>query len=243
MSGHSKWSQIKRQKGITDQKRANVFTKLARFITVAVKESGGIGDPDMNYKLRLAVEKAKQSNMPKSNIDRAIDLGTGKGGEHNMEYGMYEGYGPGGIAVMVETVSDNPVRTYQDLKHTFDKRGGNLAQMGAVGYMFDHVGKLVIDQSLNEEKQLELMDVEGVVDVENGEESTLIFTDAKELKQVQDRLIEMKYSISEAGLVMRPKQPVAIDEEMVERVGEFVEHLEDNDDVQQVYINVDSRYV
>ncbi len=243
MSGHSKWSQIKRQKGITDQKRANVFTKLARFITVAVKESGGIGDPDMNYKLRLAVEKAKQSNMPKSNIDRAIDLGTGKGGEHSMEYGMYEGYGPGGIAVMVETVSDNPVRTYQDLKHTFDKRGGNLAQVGAVGYMFDHVGRLALEQKLTEEKQLELMDVEGVVDIENGEDQTLVFTDAKELKQVQDQLEGMNYKVSEAGLVMKPKQPVDIDEEMIEKLGEFVEHLEENDDVQQVYINVDSGYV
>ncbi len=243
MAGHSKWAQIKRQKGLTDQKRANVFTKLARAITVAVKEGGGVSDPAGNFKLRLAVEKAKQSNMPKANIDRAIELGMGKGGTESMEMGMYEGYGPGGVAVMVETVSDNPVRTYQDVRYIFDRGGGVLGQMGAVGYLFDSVGRIVLDGVIDESGQLELMDIIGIVDVEVGESDVSVYTEVKELKSVQDQLVNKKFQVKEAGLIMKPKQVISIEENLIEKVGAFLETLEESDDVQQVYTNVDSSYV
>lgn len=243
MSGHSKWAQIKRQKGLTDQKRANVFTKLARFITVAVKESGGIEDPAMNFKLRLAIEKARQSNMPKVNIDRAIELGNGKAGGAAMEAGMYEGYGPGGIAVMVETVSDNPVRTYQDIRYIFDRNGGTLGQVGSVGFMFDHMGRITVKGEFSEESQLQLMDIVGVMDLEARDDEVVIFCASKDVKQIQDKLAEQKISVEEASLVMRPKQPIAIEENLVERIGNFIEALEESDDVQQVYTNVDAQYV
>src|SRR3989344_4490183 len=168
MSGHSKWSTIKRQKEATDKQRGKIFTKLGRAISVAVRQGGGTTDPEMNFKLRLAIEKARQANMPKVNIDRAISSGAGGVGGQGWEEIMYEGYGPLGTAVMVKMITNNRNRTLSEVKRIFDKGGGNLGQTGTVGFMFDQVGWLWLEPDSKEIQSLllELMEIEGVVDVD-----------------------------------------------------------------------------
>lgn len=239
MSGHSKWATIHRAKGVADAKRSSVFTKMSRLISVAVKEGGGIGDPGMNFKLRLAVEKARSVNMPKANIERAITQGLGKAGGEGFQTAIYEGYGPNGIAVMVEAVTDNMQRTFSEVRQIFDRNGGTLGQPGSVGFLFDQVGELVVDVEDSDTAMLEVMDLEGVVDVEEDDGSIVVYSDPKAFKVVQDGLEEKGFKVKEGTLVMKPKDGMSLDEEDVEKVAEFIDKLEDNDDVQRVFVNVE----
>lgn len=241
MSGHSKWSTIKRQKGITDHKRGQVFTRLSRAISMAVKEGGGTTDPGMNFKLRLAMEKAREANMPKANIERAIDQGAGKGGGANMETVLYEGYGPEGIAVMVESVTDNKQRSFHEIRQLFERGGGTLGQLGTVGYLFDHVGWIYVvvpDQNRKDELMLEMLDIEGILDFEAGDEGIDVYTEHQKLKAVHDELVEKKLQPTEFELIMKAKDPLSLESEALDRVTQFIGHLEDSDEVQRVFVNV-----
>src|ERR671932_940618 len=181
MSGHSKWHSIRRSKGILDQKRGQLFTKLARDITIATRE-GGSGDPDANFRLRLAVDKARASNMPSDNIQRAIDRGLGKGGEASIEEIYYEGYAPGGVALLIETATDNRNRTNSEVRATLTKAGGNPGEPGSVAWMFDQKGLIMIDLAAKrldpEEVMLQAIDA-GAEDVEVGEDVIEVHTECK----------------------------------------------------------------
>lgn len=238
MAGHSKWAQIKRQKGIEDNKRASVFTKIARMITVAVKDSGN-GDPDTNFKLRLAIEKAKSVNMPKINIERAIDVGLGKGSGGVVEEGLYEGYAPGGkVSILVETVSDNNQRTYSEIRNIFDKSGGRLVQPGAVSYQFELLGIVKID-SKNQDLILEIMDINGVVDVSEEEGVIIIYTDLSFLNDVRHNLELKKLEIDEIYKGYKPRVSIEVTDSEIEILSAFVEKLSNHDDVVRVYTLVD----
>lgn len=228
MSGHSKWSTIKRQKGVADAKRGNLFTKLSNAITIAVREGGG-GDPASNFRLRLAIDKAREANMPKDNIQRAIDKGLGKGGAVSLQTALYEGFGPGNVAVMVEAITDNTNRTGGELRNIFDKNGGRMA---TVNYMFTRVGEIIVEGEEIFEKALEA----GAEDVVEN----VVYTKPEDLHRVKEKLEQAGLKITEAGLSFRPNKDtmVILDEDMTEKVLNFVEKIEDLDDVQSVYVNV-----
>ncbi|KKW00001.1 MAG: transcriptional regulator, partial [Candidatus Amesbacteria bacterium GW2011_GWA1_48_9] len=217
MSGHSKWSTIKRQKEVKDAKKGAIFTKLATAITVAVRQSGGVADPDQNFRLRLAVEKARQFNMPKDNISRAIDKGTGTGGGERMSEAVFEGFLPGGAAVIIETVTDNKLRTAQEIKTLLDKGGGSLGSSGAVGYLFNQLGELKVkvrDTSLKsmDEQELEMIDL-GIEDVEVVEDGFLIYCEPKKTFEIKQRLEDLGYEVESADLVMKPFVPLDLPQE------------------------------
>src|SRR5690349_251467 len=213
MSGHSKWHSIRRSKGILDQKRGQLFTKLARDITIAARE-GGSGDPDGNFRLRIAVDKAKAGNMPAENIQRAIDRGLGKGGEAKIEEIYYEGYAPGGIALLIETATDNRNRTNSEVRSTLSKSGGNPGEPGSVSWMFEQKGLITIDlhaQHLDpDEVMLQAIDA-GADDVEVGEETIEIYTDFKQLAAVRQNLIDAGLPVSGAERIMQPKTTIQVD--------------------------------
>ncbi len=244
MSGHSKWSTIKRQKEATDKQRGTLFTKLGRAISVAVREGGGVTDPEMNFKLRLAVEKAREANMPKANIERAIVSGSSVSGGQGWEEIIYEGYGPAGTAMMVKVVTDNRNRALGEMKQIFDKGGGVLGQTGSVNYLFDQAGWLWLDteDKDNEELMLQLMEIEGVLDVDTvsseGKEMVELFTDASKFKQVQDEIKARGIKVEEAELILKPKIERRLGDGDKEKVGKFIERLEESDDVQQVFCDV-----
>ncbi len=244
MSGHSKWSTIKRQKGVADIKRGQTFTKLANAITIAVK-LGGSGDPNANPRLRLALEQAKTVNMPKDNIDRAIQRGLGVGKEA-LEEVVYEGFGPGRVAFIVEGVTDNRLRTNQEIKNIFDRSGGSLGGSGSVGYMFDKKGEIRVkslESRVKDEVMLELIDL-GAEDVEDYEEDGvqkyLVYTLPTELNNISHSISDKGYEVESADLVMKPNITQAVTEkELAEKVIAFAEKLEDNDDIQKVFANFD----
>jgi len=195
MSGHSKWHNIQVRKGKQDTKRANIFTKLARIITVSAKQ--GRGDPTTNFKLRLAIDKAKQASMPKENIQRAIDKGTGKGGGEELHEVTYEGKGPGGIDIIVEVLTDSKNRTASEIKHIFTKNGGAIGTPGSVAWNFVQKGLVVLSEK-GEDKVLEAMGIDGVEDVEEDEGKINIYTRPKELAQVNKALESKGYKIEKA---------------------------------------------
>ncbi len=243
MSGHSKWSTIKRQKGVTDQKRGQAFTKLAKAITIAVK-LGNSGDPNANPRLRMAYDAARSANMPKDNIDRAIERGLGAGKEA-LEEVVYEGFGPGQVAFIVEGVTDNHLRTNQEIRSIFDRNGGNLAGIGAVSYMFDKKGEIKVKGKggETEEEMLELIDC-GAEDVEDFEEDDqlkyLVYTEPTKTSSISHSISETGFEVESQELAMKPNITQAInDQVMAEKVIAFAEKLEDNDDVQKVYSNFD----
>jgi len=241
MSGHSKWATIKHQKGETDQKRGQVFTKLAQFITLAVLQGGGSGNPLDNFKLRLAVEKAKQANMPKDNIERAISRALENKGIQSLEEVFYEGYGPMGIAVVVSAATDNHARTFSEVKSTFDKNGGNLAGQGAVSYMFEHKGVLQVSLSGKSKEDIELIAIDsGCDDVEETNDSILIYTKPNELMSIKKHLEESGLTVLDAELTMKPTTTVHItDVAIASRILAFIDLLENTTDVQAVYSNFD----
>jgi YebC/PmpR family DNA-binding regulatory protein len=238
MSGHSKWSTIKRKKGAADAKRGAIFTRLAREIVLSAREGGG--DPDSNFRLRLAVDKARAENMPKDNIERAIKRGTGEDKDSAaFEQIMYEGYAPHGVAVMVETVTDNRNRTISDLRHAFSKAGGNMAELGAVGWQFDRISYFSFPASaMNYDKAFELGIEAGANDVIEDEGHIEIIAPVESFKIIADALLKANVQPEEAGLRMSPKQEMELSPEDSVQVLKALESIEDLDDVQNVYSNL-----
>lgn len=236
MAGHSKWANRKHRKGRQDEKRAKIFTKLARAITVAVREGGD--DPEYNSALVNAIEKAKSENMPNDNIDRAIKKGTGDLGGNDFERITYEGYGPGGTAFIVNCLTDNKNRTAADIRHYFSKYDGNLGATGCVSYLFDKVGLIVIEKEGVDEEELMLEAVEaGAEDFKQEEEVFEIVTKVEDFNKVKTALKE-NYKLLESDLTMIPKTTVKIDDEgMYKRLTTLIDVMEDNDDVQDIYHN------
>jgi YebC/PmpR family DNA-binding regulatory protein len=238
MSGHSKWSQIKRKKGAADAKRGQVFTKLIKEITVAARFGGG--DPEGNARLRTAIAAAKAENMPKDNIERAIKKGTGELAGVTYEEFTYEGYGPGGAAVLVEVLTDNKNRTTAEVRHIFTRSGGNLGEAGSVAWMFHKKGYIVIDKkAADEDKLMELVLDVGAEDIEAGDKEYEVTTDPQKLDAVKKTLDKagIKYQVAE--LTMYPQSTVPIDGKHAEQMLRLMEQLEEHDDVQKVYSNFD----
>lgn len=238
MSGHSKWSTIHRQKEVVDAKRGQVFTKLGNAITVAVRAGGGVTDPNTNFKLRLAIEKAKQLNMPKDNIERAVARGGGGAGGGNWEEVTYEGYGPGGIAVVVEAATDNKQRTAQEIKNLMERAGGRLVGPGAVAFQFERAGLLTLIKPENaEEAILQIIDL-GVEDVEEAPDAIEVYIRPESLEEIKNKLQKAGFTVSRFEIVLRPKTTVVIsDPQQTQRVLAFMEKLEDQSDVQRVFAN------
>ncbi|WP_322494125.1 YebC/PmpR family DNA-binding transcriptional regulator [Chloroflexus sp.] len=241
MSGHSKWHTIRRTKGVNDQRRGQLFTKLARDITIATRE-GGSGDPDMNFRLRLAVEKARANNMPNENIQRAIDRGLGKSNEATIEEIFYEGYGPGGVAILIEAATDNRNRTNSEVRATFNKNGGNPGEPGSVSWMFEQKGLITVDLSATkrdpDELQLIAIDA-GADDVVLDDETLEIYCEWTQLNAIRQALLDQGVPISNAEKIMRAKTLIQPDEKDALAALRLIEKLEDLDDVQKVYSNLD----
>lgn len=238
MAGHSKWKQIKRKKAVTDSRRASAWTKLIREITVAAKAGGG--DPDGNPRLRLAIDTARDANMPNENIDRAIKKGTGELEGASYEEVTYEGYGPGGTALYIEGTTDNANRTVAEVRHALDRNGGKLAATNSVAYMFDRKGQLVIDAGkLDEDKVMEDALESGAEDFERDGDQFIVSTAPAGLHSVQAALKSRGYAVASAEIAMVPKNLVKVDGPEAERVIRLIEALEDLDDVSKVFTNLD----
>lgn len=239
MSGHSKWSTIKRKKGANDAKRGKIFTRLIKEITVAARTGGG--DPDGNPRLRSAIVAAKAENMPKDNISRAIKKGTGEIAGEVYEEILYEGYGPGGVAVLVECMTDNRNRTVADIRHYFSKSSGNLGESGCVAWMFEKKGLIQIDkEKYSEEEMMDLALEAGADDVLEEDSEYQILTVPEDFNDVRDSLEESGVEYIEAAISMIPKNMVEVTEEKPARsLLKLLESLEDHDDVQNVHSNFD----
>src|SRR3954471_16982618 len=238
MAGHSKWAGIKHKKAIVDARRGKLFTKLARAITVAAKEGGG--DADGNPALALAIQKAKDASMPKDNIERAIAKGTGSGADVDaLENGMYEGYGPGGVALLIEAVTDNRNRTGADVRHLLSKGNGSLGEPGSVAYNFDKKGVIAVDGDRYTEDDLMVAIDAGAEDISLDEDVFEIVTEPSELAAVRGALEEAGIEIQNAEVIQRPKALVPVDEETAAKLLRLIDNLEDNDDVDAVHANFD----
>ena len=238
MSGHSKWSTIKRQKGVNDAKRGAMFTKVAREIAVAARAGGG--DPDANYRLRLAIDKARSINMPAENIKRAIEKATGGGDEIQYEEIVYEGYGSGGVAVLVEAATDNRNRTAAEVRSIFVKAGGQLAGSGAVAWQFEARGLITVQRDTADPDEVALAAIDaGAADVDTDTDPIEIYTEPSELLAVRQALEAAGISVDEAESAMIAQQTVSLDAEHVRKTLRLVDLLEDLDDVQRVTTNVD----
>ena len=238
MAGHSKWKQIKHKKALTDNKRAATWTKKIREITVAAKEGGG--DPAGNPRLRLAIDTAKSVNMPNENIDRAIKKGTGELEGVNYEEITYEAYGPAGVAIMIESLTDNGNRTVADIRRWLSRNGGNLGTTGSVAWMFDRRGQITIDgERFDEDTVMEAALEAGALDVESDEGTYTVLTEVADFHAVQDALRTAGIEFDEAELAMIPKTEVRVEGPDAEQLVKLLELLEELDDVQQVYTNAD----
>lgn len=239
MSGHSKWSSIKRQKGVADIKKGQVFTKLANAITIAVKQGGGIGDPASNFKLRLLMDKAQAANMPKENIERAISRATGLK-EGDMEEVIYEGFAPYGVSVIVEAVTDNSLRTTSEVKNLFNKAGGNFGQPGSVAYQFSQMGRVTVKKDGKSLDEVFLIAAEsGAEDVEDNEDEVVVLTSVDKLSSVKNGLSNAGLNVIEASIIRVPINAISVsDPEHFAKVDNFISSLEALDDVQKVYSNL-----
>jgi YebC/PmpR family DNA-binding regulatory protein len=238
MAGHSKWAGIKHKKAIVDAKRGKLFTKLARTITVAAKEGGG--DPEGNPALALAVQKAKDASMPKDNIERAIAKGTGEGADAEaLEAVTYEGYGPGGVAILVEALTDNRNRTGSEIRHVFSKHGGSLGEPGSVAYLFDKTGVIVVDGERYDEDDLMVAIDAGAQDIATDDDVFEVLTDPGDLAAVRAALDEAGVEISSAEVSQRPKTLVPLEEDTAAKLLRLIEAIEDQDDVDAVHANFD----
>src|SRR6195952_3673353 len=226
MSGHSKWASIKHKKAIVDARRGQHFTKLARAVTVAAREGGG--DPETNASLANAVQKAKEASMPKDNIERAIAKGTGEGADTAaFETVMYEGYGPGGVALLVEALTDNRNRTGSDVRHAFAKSGGSLGEPGSVAYLFDKKGVVVVDgEKYTEDDLMPALDA-GAEDIVADEDAYEILCEPTDLTAMRAALVEAGIEVSEAQVMQRPKTLVPLDEEGATKLMRLIDTLED----------------
>jgi len=239
MSGHSKWSTIKRKKGLVDAKRGKIFTKLIKEITLAARLGGA--DIEGNARLRQAIMAAREENMPKDNIDRAIKKAVGEGdGAANYEEVTYEGYGPGGVAVLVETMTDNKNRTVAEIRHILVKYGGNLGENGCVSWIFKKKGSIVFDKkAVNEDLLVELAIEAGAEDVREEESDLQVITDTVSFEDVKRALDSQGLKYIEARISMIPQNTVKLDTGKAEQMLKLMEKFEDNDDVQNVYANFD----
>lgn len=241
MSGHSKWTQIKRQKGVADAKRGQAFTKIANAISIAVRQGGGVGDPNQNFRLRLTIEKARSLNMPKENVERAIQRGMGRGGkEQGLEEIVYEGFAPGGVAVMVEVATDNKQRTTPEIKNTFEKSGGILATPGAVAYQFQQKGQITVKKNGHLIDDIFLLAADsGAENVEDAGSEVLVYTRPEELARVKDSLSQ-KFSVVDAELTRKPTVVVSVTNQgTASKILSLLDRLENLDDVQKVFANFD----
>lgn len=237
MSGHSKWSTIKHKKGAADAKRGKLFSKLIKEITIAARVGGG--DPDGNPRLRTVLDKARQANMPKDNVERAIKKGTGELEGFTFEEVTFEGYGPAGVAVMVETLTDNRNRTVAELRHLFEKGGGNLGAAGCVGWMFTKRGVLTFDKSVGEEALMNTALEAGAEDISEEEGIFTVVTDPANFDAVKAACDKAGLKYIEASLSMVPQNTVKLDRNAAEKTLRLMDALEDHDDVQNTYANFD----
>ncbi|MGB9773755.1 MAG: YebC/PmpR family DNA-binding transcriptional regulator [Bacteroidota bacterium] len=238
MSGHSKWAQIKHKKAATDAKRGRLFTRLIKEITIAARQGGG--DPNGNPRLRLAIATAKANNMPQENITRAIQRGTGELPGVSYEEVIYEGYAPGGVALLIETVTDNRNRTVSELRHLLARNNGNLGESGSVAWMFHKKGSIIISRaSYNEDDILSIVLDAGAEDMRSDEESFEIITSPENFEAVKKALEENGVKIESAELQMIPQSTVRVEGKEAEQVLKLIEALEEHDDVQHVYANFD----
>jgi YebC/PmpR family DNA-binding regulatory protein len=239
MSGHSKWATIKRKKEATDSKRANSFTKVTREIIVATKAGGG--DPEHNFRLRLAVLKAKSVNMPNDNIQRAIKRGAGEGDDAALfEEVYYEGYGPGGVALLVKGLTDNRNRTASDMRFIFSRNNGNLGEAGCVAWIFSPKGMISVEaehSGKTEEEMFEMAIDAGAEDLKNSDDTFEIYTDPGSLEVVRKYFETHKIPLKEVELTMVPQNTVEVSGEQIDQLFKLIDALEDNDDVQNVYGN------
>ncbi|CAN5290666.1 YebC/PmpR family DNA-binding transcriptional regulator [soil metagenome] len=234
MSGHSHYATTKRQKELKDNARGQVFSKLSRSITIAAKTGGG-PDPDSNFKLRIAIDKAKALSMPKENIDRAVSKGANS--SEAFEEMMYEGFGPGGFSVLVEAATDNKNRTSAEIRNLFEKNGGKVASPGAVSFNFEPKGLLVIKTEENKDEQLlKLIDL-GAEDVEEGESEMEIYVSPNKLSEMQKKFTDNGIVVISSELMQKPKSFQDIPAEKVEQATSFLQNFDDHDDVQEVYTN------
>ena len=239
MAGHSKWANIKHRKAAQDKKRGKIYTKLIREITVAARSGGG-GDPSANPRLRLAVDKALGANMNKDTIDRAIKRGTGEGDDANYEEVRYEGYGPGGTAVMVDCMTDNRNRTVSEVRHAFTKSGGNLGTDGSVAFMFDRIGMLTYPAGSDEDAIMEAALEAGAEDVDTNDDGSIeVTTSFENFMEVKDAMASAGLKPEHAEVIEKPTTETVVSEEDAEKVMRLIDTLEDLDDVQDVHTNAD----
>ena len=237
MAGHSKWANIKHRKARQDAKRGKIYTKLIRELTVAAKAGGG--DPADNPRLRLALDKANSENMPKDTIKRAIERGTGAGESGNLEEVTYEGYGPGGVAILVEAMTDNRNRTVAEVRHAFTKFGGNLGTDGSVSYLFNKIGFAQVDPNADEEIVMDILLENDGEDLEVGSESIDISVPFQNLSSFVETLKNKNIGILNAEVTMRADTSIALDQETGEKLLRILDFLEDVDDVQEVHSNAE----
>jgi YebC/PmpR family DNA-binding regulatory protein len=243
MSGHSKWAQIRRSKGVNDARRGQLFTRLGREIVVAVRE-GGSGDPNANFRLRIAVQRARDANMPLENIERTIKRALGGTEGANLEEITYEGYGPGGTAVLVQTLTENRNRTVAEVRNAFNRNAGNMGENGCVDWLFEAKGVIEVELKGHDPDELSLEAIDmGADDVEPvgpDDEYLTIYTDPSDLEKVRKALEEKKYHVIKSESTLIPKTKVELtDEKVAHQVMRLIERLEDLDDVQNVYTNAD----
>lgn len=239
MSGHSKWSTIKRQKGTADVKRGLVFTKLSAAITIAVRQGGGIGDSDQNFRLRLAVESARNANMPKDTIERAIQKAAGKTGEGDISETLYEGFGPGGVCILIDAATDNKNRTTSQVKSVFDKSGGTMGQPGSVSYQFKQMGQIVSQKPEKSDDDIFLDAADaGGEDIEIADGEVFVYTQPTAVMQVKKLLEQKGYRIKEADIIRKPITFIELSDEVtIQKIVQLLSKLEDLEDVQKVYAN------
>lgn len=233
MSGHSKWSTIKHKKAAADAKRGKLFTQLTKELTIAAREGG---DPEFNARLRLAIDKAKENNMPKDNIERAVKRGTGELEGQELQEIMYEGYAPHGVGVLIEVVTDNRNRAIAELRHALTRNGGSMAEAGSVAWQFERKGYLSLKEPVADEDELFLVAADaGAEDVQFDDGEAGIYTELESFARVRGALEEMGYQLSEARMMYMPKNPVTLDKAQAVQVLKVLDHLEELDDVQNVY--------
>ena len=237
MAGHSKWANIKHRKGAQDAKRGKIFTKIIKELTVASRIGGG--DPDINPRLRTAVDKAKQANMPKDNVDRAIKKGTGDLDGVSYDEGLFEGYGPGGVALIVEFLTDNRTRTVADVRHCFSKYGGNLGVSGSVAFLFDRKGLISFSADNDFDQIFEIALEAGAEDVKDEEDVYEVITDPGDFIPVREAMAAAGLKWETAETTMIPQNQVMLEGKPAETMLKLMDALEDNDDVQNVYANFD----
>jgi YebC/PmpR family DNA-binding regulatory protein len=234
MSGHSKWHSIQKKKGVADTKRGQIFTKLAKAIAIAAKAGGG-GDPNFNFQLRVAIDSAKAANMPKDKIDRAVSRGTGEGDDiGQIEEVIYEGFGPGGSAILIQCLTDNRNRSVADVRTVMNKKGGNLGSQGTVMWMFNHKGQIVLSGELTDDLEMRLIEA-GAEDIQSDNGLIQVVTTVPDLKNVLDGVNE---KVEHAGLAYFAKDPVKIEGADSESLDRLVDALDELDDVDTVFTNV-----